>query len=201
MSELTIITRSKEPFDRPVPEGVVYLNHVSVINNVGSETKENINAINKVKTPYFFLVDVDDDIPDYIPLPTKGLVYGDFLIEDRNKLLRVPVKEFGDKTFSVNPYMLHKPCYNTANTKWVLENLPFNEAFHFNLYYHYFIAMLFGATYDHKFDAIWKRGDTGLHTLAYPNLPQLAKWMDGNKFSTWLSLQTKLRRERNNDRT
>ncbi len=201
MADLTIITRSKEPFDRVVPEGVVYLNHVSIITDRRSECIENAKAIRKVQTPYFTLVDHDDDIPEYLPLPTKGILYGDLLIEEDGKLTRTKVNEFSDKHFMEFPYLLHKPIYNTQNMLWILDNLPDSNGLHFNMYYHYFLAMLFGANYDSSYDAVWKKQSTGLHTRAYPNMQSLREWMNGNRFSTWLRLQTQLSRERKNVRT
>ena len=66
MSDFTAIMFSRTPLQREVP-GVIVLNPVQTVNGPDEMHAARLGSIRRVKTPWCFFLDDDDDLPaDYL---------------------------------------------------------------------------------------------------------------------------------------
>lgn len=157
MNKITILTRSKEPFDRVVPEGMSYLNYVSTF-TTASEGNTNIRkALDLIETPYMAVVDSDDEIPAFFPEPQKGIIYGDNRVRQNGIIEIRKNPEFTTDEFYKNPFMFHKAIVNVAELKVVMDAIGPQMPHNFYSFFYYFVAITMGAYYDPMFQPIWEK--------------------------------------------
>ncbi len=162
MNKITILTRSKEPFDRVVPEGMSYLNYVSTF-TTASEANTNIRkALDLIETPYMAIVDSDDDIPGFFPEPQKGIIYGDNRVRQNGIIEIRKNPEFSTDEFYKNPFMFHKAIVNVAELKVVMDAIGPQMPHSFYSFHYYFVAITMGAVYDPLFQPVWNKNPGSL---------------------------------------
>ena len=162
MNKITILTRSKEPFDREVPEGMKYLNYVSTFTTASEANTNTREALNLVETPYMAIVDSDDEIPAFFPEPQKGIVYGDNRVRQNGIIEIRKNTAFKTDEFYKNPFMFHKAIVNVAELKVVMDAIGPQMPHNFYSFYYYFVAITMGATYDQLFQPVWNKNPGSL---------------------------------------
>lgn len=118
---ITCISLSKEPLTRDMPSNMVYLNHVSTFSSSSTMNDQMLLAVSKVDTPYFFFCDSDDPIPKLMLYPQdKGIVYGDFYIQQNNNLEVIKMGPWSRGKHLHNPLLIHKPVAILSTLKLYL---------------------------------------------------------------------------------
>lgn len=161
---LTIVTRSMKPFDREVPSGASYVNHVSVWDYQPEEfAKQTLLALDKVETEYFTLVDDDDPMPTGMCAPHErtGILYG----------TSTNVSPFGSRVVvnddwsphkQIHQYTTyHKPMFATWAYQLVRSHLPPTRLAELTI--SYYMGSLFGVSHDPDYKPIWVIHKGGMH--------------------------------------
>ena len=162
MNKITILTRSKEPFDRVVPEGMSYLNYVSTFTTASEANTIIRKALDLIETPYMAIVDSDDDIPGFFPEPQKGIIYGDNRVRQNGIIEIRKNPEFTTDEFYKNPFMFHKAIVNVAELKVVMDAIGPQLPHNFYSFHYYFVAITMGAVYDPMFQPVWNKNPGSL---------------------------------------
>ena len=157
MNKITILTRSKEPFDREVPEGMSYLNYVSTFTTAPEANLCVRRALEQIQTPYMTVVDNDDEIPGFFPEPQKGIIYGDNRVRYKGIIEIRKNPEFTTDEFYKNPFMFHKAIVNVAELKVVMDAIGPQMPHNFYSFHYYFVAVTMGAVYDPLFQPVWNK--------------------------------------------
>lgn len=129
---VTAVVLSKEPYARKWP-GLEVLVHRCVIKSLADQQEARYQAALQVKTPHWFWLDDDDDLPaDYLDVLGEGLglkmplVYTDEIIRsDSLGESRTCAGNYSQDQHFLNPLMVHHlALYETAASHAVIRALP-----------------------------------------------------------------------------
>ena len=162
---LTVVTRSAQPFERPVPYGAQYLNHVSTFSDLQGHSLQTLAAYDKVQTDFF--VSVDDDDP---------MIQGSFALDDAHALTygRVhTLTNLGDH--AVEPplpktafdlvrqlHVFHKPIFSTRHYQMVRPFMP-KEVSAVEIAILYLMAAVGGCQFQAGYESFWRVRPEGFH--------------------------------------
>jgi hypothetical protein len=175
----TCITLSKEPLTRKVPDNCLLYNSVQTFTQKNTIHNYRLKSVEEVTTPYFFVCDSDDPMPDVLHIPDKAIMYGDiYIIKDGVE----KIIETGDWSHSKNMncvQFLHKPICNTHIAKRIIKILPKgNYNTDFMLYY--CLALIGGFTYNKNVIHKWVKHKTGIHKTDRTGVVNSVKWINDN---------------------
>ena len=182
MTMMTCMTLSAEPFKFNTPRSIVFQNYVSKFDDCAGLHKSKLDAIFKIKTPYFFFQDYDDPLPNNYPVPEKSIVYGDFFTRyvASGHIKRTVAEPWSESWHLKNPLMVHKAICNTAAARAVASLLPQGEFLTEPLLY-FFMCKAYGFTYDPSLEFIWNKSPKGLHTKAEKSISNAVAWIKQNQ--------------------
>lgn len=183
MVNCTAVILSARPVTKVIP-GVEVLACVQTITTAEQLHTVRLNALASVKTPYFFYLDDDDDLPeDYLDVLAdcialdKPLVYTDELIV-HDGVTKVSVSgPYDQHAHILNPTLVHHlVLMQTAAAQKASAEIPrgmFNEMLLF------FRVAAGGAGYVNRVGYIWNKG-RGMHCRPDTLIAQVASatWCD-----------------------
>lgn len=173
MTDVSAVVLSKRPYRREF-EGLEIVQKLSLIRNSEELLKRRFEAIEKVKTPWFFYLDDDDDLPeDYLDVIGEckaigaDLAYTDelFRYEDGSTQERKS-KPYSQEEHYKNPLLVHHLVLcRTEKALEAIARLPFGRYCpEFLLYW----EMAKGTTvHIPRIGYIWNKRESGMH-----------RWMD-----------------------
>lgn len=176
----TCVTLSNKELHRDTPSNVVYYNHVREFSDTISLHTERLNAISKVKTPYFFFCDYDDPLPEFIIKPNKAVLYGDNYFNEFGVERIFNSKEWSREYHLQNPYAIHKAICNTNLSRKLSLILPRGEYWTEILLY-YSLALIGGFEYNKELKMIWNKKNNGFHTKVNTNIANSVLWLLNNE--------------------
>lgn len=180
---LSCVTLSKEPktWDHIVND-CHYYNHVSTITSLEELHSQRLKSLENIITPYFFFQDSDDPMPDVVTLPSQGIAYGNLVIDnlDLGKKTVLNNQNWNAQWHLANPYAIRKAYCNTQHAKLICKHLPKGE-YWTELLLYYFLAKLFGSTYDPIIEIIWRKQTIGFHTQAQVSVINSVMWIMNNE--------------------
>lgn len=174
--ELTCITLSRSPFHREDIGTAKYINYNSIFDNESGLFLATKNSLNLCSTEYCTFCDHDDPFTDKVVYPIKGLVYGDFLINQNNEIKRIISNRWSFSENLRNYWIIHKPIMRTEQAKDLIRNMePLDISFHYVFYFmmHY----CYGGEYDNRLNFVWNKGLEGMHKSSYLRLSSAKKWL------------------------
>jgi hypothetical protein len=157
MNDITVITRSKEPVTRVVPEGISYYNHVDIFKDIVESNISARGALEHVTTPYACFVDSDDDMPEVFPKPSRGVVFGDNRVRENDVVTIRENTYFNHTEFNRNPFMFHKAIVNVKEMKMVMDVIGSRMPHAFYSFHYYLVAQSKGAIKEESFQPIWTK--------------------------------------------
>lgn len=172
----TCVTLSKEPIELKVPDNCLYVNQVQTFTNRQSLHTARLKSIRNVTTPYFFICDSDDPMPEELIIPDKAIIYGDNYIVEDGIVRIVKTGEWNSDKHIRYPQLIHKPICNTAIAKKVVEILPEGNYYTDQILY-YCLALIGGFTYNDKLVLKWNKHKTGYHTYQREGMMNSINWL------------------------
>lgn len=172
----TCITLSKEPIEREVPDNCVYFNQVQTFTKKDSLHMARLKSIRNIDTPYFFVCDSDDPMPDELLIPDKAVLYGDMYIIENGIERIIKTGEWNSKKHIYSPQLIHKPICNTELAKKIVEILPEGDYYTDQILY-YCLALYGGFTYDERLIIKWNRFKTGHHAHLRDGILNSVNWL------------------------
>ena len=141
---------SREPARIDSPHPVV--NHVSDFGGLASALHvARLASLALVRTPFFCWVDVDDPLPEVLPAPQRGLLYGvEEIYNSGNRMTRVLPRAWSRVGHLTNPRLIHKAVCSTEAALDVAALLPQGE-YYTELLLYYGIAKRHGWEIDERF--------------------------------------------------
>jgi hypothetical protein len=173
---LTCVTFSEQPFFRLDIDNLDYINHCSTFYSKSDFFIATLKTLEQVKTDYVVFCDSDDPFPQELILPTKGLVYGDFIYNENNKEYTLISKHWSEKYHLDNHWLIHKPILNTKSALDIITRIPFSNV-HFHFAFYYFVAKYHGSTYDNRLKLKWIKAKTGQHKKASELFHKTINWI------------------------
>lgn len=158
---LTIITISKSLIKRNDLHGLPYICHLAEYTTQRSWYKAYKNAVNKVKTKYFLLIDDNDSLPEQLAVPDDefGMVYGDYWVKEFKREFTRPIPLWHKPNTDHSPILLNRPILNTEKTKAILSVFNGDNVINSAVIYH-LVNRLFKAQYNSKLKIVWNKDKT-----------------------------------------
>lgn len=152
--------------------GLSYLNPVQTIKSCSDYRDAFYGAITQVKTPYFFFLDDDDNVPDdYLSVLEDGLaknaavVYTDEVRRFKGEEVIYRPGEYAADKHLANPAMLHHLVLcQTSSAKNALNHMPKGQ--YWPEMPLYFDLAQDSAAYIPRIGYHWHRSDAGLSSTA-----------------------------------
>lgn len=175
----TCITLSKEPLIRQVPDNCLLYNQVQTFTEKHTLHNYRLDSIEQVTTPYFFVCDADDPMPEVLYEPDKAIMYGDIHIIENGK---ERIIETGDWSHRKNMHcvqFLHKPICKTTAAKRMVKLLPRGD-YNTDFMLYYCLALIGGFTYNKNVIHKWVKHQEGLHKTTRTGVINSVKWINDN---------------------
>ena len=179
---ITCLTLSPTPHSIITPRSVFYFNFNSEFDDAAGMYASRIAAIFKIKTPYFFYQDIDDPLPTMYPIPSGGMVYGNYHTTDAVTLQKivVPAKQWSKHWFMENHGLIRKGIYNTAKARAIASLLPKGE-YHAETLLHYFLCAIYGGELMTGLEMLWRKRPSGMHTKTQAAIDNSIAWIKENE--------------------
>lgn len=172
----TCVTLSKEPIELKVPDNCAYLNQVQTFTKDNTLHLARLSSIRKINTPYFFICDSDDPVPETLFVPHKAIIYGDMYIIENGIERIIKAGDWNSNKHIYNPQFIHKAICNTEFAKKVIDILPIGDYYTDQLLY-YCLALYGGSTYNENLIMRWNKFDTGHHRLSKTDVINSVNWL------------------------
>lgn len=155
---LTVITISKSLVRRDDLHGLPFISHVADYQTQRSWYKAYKDAVAKVKTKYFLLIDVNDNLPEQLIVPQYdvGMVYGDYCVKEFGRDFTRPMAAWKPLSPNLSPILINRPILDTEKTKKVLSVFNGSEIINQAIVYH-LVGKLFGARYSNELKIVWNK--------------------------------------------
>ena len=149
-ADVSVVVLSRQPVHIEAPWPVV-----SVVSDFGGRVDAlhaaRLASLERVQTPYFCWVDDDDPLPDALPVPASGLMYG---VEHRyaagQLMRRVEPHAWSRSAHLASPTLIHKAVCATAPARELAARLPRGE-YYTELLLYYGLAKHHGWEIDRRF--------------------------------------------------
>ena len=192
---ITAVILSKAPVQREIL-GVTVVNHVSRFTTASGLLQARMDAMNLVKTPHFFFLDDDDELPeDYTAVLARcvaasvAVAYTDELVVNDAGVGTVRYSEpYSEDAFLASAVLIHHLAVcRTTDALHVRDHVPRGEFMFENLFY--FELAKRGAKYVPGVGYIWRRNPTGLSrgmTMLFA-MAHSARWAHLHRGQPWQS--------------
>ncbi len=168
MRDVTAVILSPAPFGR-VPQGVAVVNHVSTFSDMAGLLDAYFTAALKVRTPFFFFLDWDDELPkDYLSVldecmaADQPLAYTMEMVHTSgDRWLRNPGPYSLDRLKQDGTLIHHLAVCRTADAHEVIAGLPRGTYAMEPLLYSQLAAR--GWAFVPRVGYIWNKHATGMH--------------------------------------
>jgi hypothetical protein len=162
----TCITLSKTPIDKAIPEGVEYINEVSIFKSMACDYAARRRAIRKVNTEHFFFLDADD-IYSSMCYPTDSILIGTEYRKTEKACDLLSFSTYSKERHLQFPQIVHNAvCYNTEAVKKALSAMPLEGEYYMQQMLTYIMLETHPYAVEPALTYVWNMHAAGLHNQA-----------------------------------